>query len=50
MGNINFPADLIAGSCKYSSQSGVVEDILNVSSLLLTPVGLDLIPDALAVC
>lgn len=45
-----FPEDLAAGSCKYSGQKGVVEDLLNISSLLLSPAGLDFIPDALAVC
>ena len=47
--NVGLPEDVTIGSCEAGGGSDVVADALNISSLILSPVGLDFIPDALAV-
>ncbi|MDI1354776.1 MAG: hypothetical protein PSX36_07655 [bacterium] len=47
--NIGLPTDLTIGSCETPDNSDVIADLLNVSSLLLSPAGLDFVPDALLV-
>jgi hypothetical protein len=47
--NFSMPNDIVAGTCPTADNSDVVEDVLNISSLLLMPTGLDFIPDALSV-
>lgn len=47
--NVGLPEDVTMGSCEAGGGSDVVADALNISSLILSPVGLDFIPDALAV-
>ena len=46
--NRPIPADINAGSCLTPDNSDVIGDALNIASLLLSPSGLDFIPDALA--
>lgn len=43
------PTDLISGTCKTEENSDVIASLLDLSSLLLSPTGLDFIPDALSV-
>ncbi|WP_317898810.1 hypothetical protein [Aurantibacillus circumpalustris] len=47
--NTGLPDDIKVGSCKASETSDVIGDALNITSLILSPTGLDFIPDALAV-
>ena len=47
--NTSTPEDLMVGSCIKVEESDDVGDGLSVVSLLLTPTGLDVIPDALSV-
>lgn len=46
---VGLPTDLKVGTCKTGGSSDVIADGLNIASLLLSPTGLDFIPDALAV-
>lgn len=48
IGNGVIPADINAGSCLTPDNSDAVGGFLDLSSLVLSPTGLDLIPDALA--
>src|SRR5690606_22116914 len=45
----NLPTDLKAGTCTNSDASDAIGNVLGISSLLLSPTGLDIIPDALSV-
>lgn len=43
------PTDLISGTCKSEENSDDIASLLDASSLVLSPTGLDFIPDALSV-
>jgi hypothetical protein len=47
--NASIPSGMNAGTCATSDRSDAIADVLGVSSLLLSPVGLDFVPDGLSV-
>ncbi len=49
IGNYSVPPDLKMGTCPSNESTDIIADVLNISSLILSPVGLDFIPDALSV-
>lgn len=46
---VTLPEDLTIGSCESKDNSDAVADLLNLSSLILSPTGFDFVPDALLV-
>jgi hypothetical protein len=47
--NVGIPSDINEGSCASGGSSDAIADFLSISSLVLSPTGLDIIADALAV-